>query len=77
MNYRTFGRLGWKVSEVGYGMWGIAGGVGGWTGSADEQGMQALQLAVDKGCNFFDTAWIYGRGMQFHVDRCQSWRRVP
>jgi len=27
MNYRTFGRLGWKVSEVGYGMWGIAGGV--------------------------------------------------
>lgn len=47
MNYRTFGRLGWEVSEVGYGMWGIAVGEGGWTGSADEQGMQALQLAVD------------------------------
>jgi aryl-alcohol dehydrogenase-like predicted oxidoreductase len=67
MNYRTFGRLGWKVSEVGYGMWGIAGGEGGWTGSADEQGMQALQLAVDKGCNFFDTAWIYGRGHSEHM----------
>lgn len=62
MNYRAFGRLGWNVSEVGYGMWGIAGGEGGWTGSDDELGMQALQFAVNKGCNFFDTAWIYGRG---------------
>jgi aryl-alcohol dehydrogenase-like predicted oxidoreductase len=62
MRYRRFGSLDCQVSEVGYGMWGIAGGEGGWTGADDESGMQALQLAVDLGCTFFDTAWIYGRG---------------
>jgi aryl-alcohol dehydrogenase-like predicted oxidoreductase len=58
MHYRTFGRLGWQVSEIGYGMWGMAG----WTGSEDEQSRRALQLAVDLGCNFFDTAFAYGEG---------------
>jgi len=58
MRYRTFGRTGWQVSEVGYGMWGMAG----WTGSDDEESRRALQLAVDLGCNFFDTAWAYGDG---------------
>jgi aryl-alcohol dehydrogenase-like predicted oxidoreductase len=62
VKYRRLGRLGWNVSEVGYGMWGIAGGEGGWTGADDRLGRQALQEAVDLGCNFFDTAWIYGRG---------------
>lgn len=62
MRYRRFGRLGSEVSEIGYGMWGIAGGEGGWTGADDESGMNSLQLAVDLGCSFFDTAWIYGRG---------------
>ena len=58
MQTRRFGRLGWQVSEIGYGMWGM----GGWTGSDDDESMQALQLAVDLGCNFFDTAWGYGAG---------------
>ena len=58
MKYRTLGRTGWQVSEIGYGMWGLAG----WTGSDDEEARQALQLAVDGGCNFFDTAWAYGDG---------------
>jgi aryl-alcohol dehydrogenase-like predicted oxidoreductase len=58
MRYRTFGRTGWQVSEAGYGMWGLAG----WTGSDDEQTRQALQLAVDLGCTFFDTALAYGEG---------------
>lgn len=62
MRYRRFGRLGWEVSEVGYGMWGIAGGDGGWSGADDATGEEALQAAVDGGCTFFDTAWIYGRG---------------
>jgi aryl-alcohol dehydrogenase-like predicted oxidoreductase len=62
MRYRRFGRLGWQVSEIGYGMWGIAGGEGGWTGSDDTTGQAALQHAVELGCTFFDTAWIYGRG---------------
>jgi len=62
MRYRRFGRLGWQVSEVGYGMWGIAGGSGGWTGSSDDSGNAALDRSVELGCTFFDTAWIYGRG---------------
>ena len=62
MNYRRFGRTGWNVSEIGYGMWGIAGGEGGWTGADDVTGGQSLDEAVRIGCNFFDTAWIYGRG---------------
>jgi aryl-alcohol dehydrogenase-like predicted oxidoreductase len=58
MKYRRFGRTGWQVSEIGYGMWGM----GGWTGSDDEESRQALQRAVELGCNFFDTAWGYGAG---------------
>ena len=58
MNYRRFGRTGWRVSEIGYGMWGM----GGWTGSDDQQSLQSLQRAVDLGCTFFDTAWGYGEG---------------
>jgi aryl-alcohol dehydrogenase-like predicted oxidoreductase len=59
---RRFGRLGWTVGEVGYGLWGIGTGPGGWAGADDETGAAALQLAVDLGVNFFDTAWIYGHG---------------
>jgi aryl-alcohol dehydrogenase-like predicted oxidoreductase len=58
MRYRIFGRTGWNVSEIGYGMWGIAG----WTGSDDAESRDSLQRAVDLGCNFFDTAWAYGSG---------------
>ena len=58
MNYRTFGRTGWQVSEIGYGMWGM----GGWTGSDDDESHRSLDLAVELGCNFFDTAFAYGDG---------------
>ncbi len=58
MNYCRFGRTGWMVSEIGYGMWGMAG----WSGSDDEQSLQSLQKSIDLGCNFFDTAWAYGDG---------------
>lgn len=58
MNTRRFGRLGWEVSEIGYGMWGMAG----WTGSEDDETRTSLQAAVDLGCTFFDTAWGYGEG---------------
>jgi aryl-alcohol dehydrogenase-like predicted oxidoreductase len=58
MRYRNFGRLGWSVSEIGYGMWGLAG----WSGSDDEETERALKRAVELGCNFFDTAWAYGDG---------------
>jgi aryl-alcohol dehydrogenase-like predicted oxidoreductase len=58
MNYRRFGRIGWNVSEIGYGMWGMAG----WSGSADTESLESLERSVDLGCNFFDTAWAYGDG---------------
>ena len=55
---RRFGRLGWTVSEIGYGMWGLAG----WSGSDDIETTAALERAAELGCNFFDTAWAYGNG---------------
>ena len=58
MRYREFGRTNWQISEIGYGMWGM----GGWTGSDDDESLRCLQYAVDLGCNFFDTAWGYGEG---------------
>jgi len=58
MRYRTFGRTGWQVGTIGYGMWGLAG----WTGSDDAATRESLQLAVDGGGNFFDTALAYGEG---------------
>ena len=58
MKFRKLGRTNWQVSEIGYGMWGM----GGWTGSDDDESLRSLQHAVDLGCNFFDTAWGYGAG---------------
>ena len=58
MKYRRFGRTNWQLSEIGYGMWGMAG----WTGSDDAESLASLQRSIDLGCNFFDTAWAYGDG---------------
>jgi aryl-alcohol dehydrogenase-like predicted oxidoreductase len=58
MNYRKLGRTGYTVSDIGHGLWGMSG----WSGSEDRQSLESLQLSVDLGCNFFDTAWAYGEG---------------
>src|SRR5277367_2580820 len=58
MKYRILGRTHFEVSDMAYGLWGMSG----WTGSNDDESLQALQLSVDLGCNFFDTAWAYGEG---------------
>jgi aryl-alcohol dehydrogenase-like predicted oxidoreductase len=63
MKYRRFGRTNWEVSEIGYGMWGLAG----WTGSEREEVEQALDRSVELGCNFFDTAWGYGAGLSEQI----------
>ncbi len=62
MKYRIFGRIGWQISDIGFGMWGIGGALSGWTGANDEESMRSLERAVQLGCNFFDTAWAYGDG---------------
>ena len=59
MQYRTFGRTGWQVSEIGYGMWGLAG----WTGAERDEVERALDRSIELGCNFFDTAWAYADGL--------------
>jgi aryl-alcohol dehydrogenase-like predicted oxidoreductase len=58
MQYRRFGRTGWQVSEIGYGMWGM----GGWSGSDDAESSRSIDRAVARGCTFFDTAYAYGMG---------------
>jgi aryl-alcohol dehydrogenase-like predicted oxidoreductase len=58
MQNRRFGKTNWQVSEIGYGMWGMAG----WKDSSDDESRASLQRAVELGCNFFDTAWGYGAG---------------
>ncbi len=59
MQYRRFGRTDWRVSDIGYGMWGMGGQ---WKGSDDAEALGSLHRAVALGCNFFDTAWAYGEG---------------
>jgi len=58
MENRNFGRSGIKVSEIGHGLW----GVGDWPGADDKESLQSMQLSLDLGCNFYDTAAAYGDG---------------
>jgi aryl-alcohol dehydrogenase-like predicted oxidoreductase len=60
MNYRTLGRTGLKVSEIGYGAWGI--GAKQWVGASDDESTKSLERAIDLGLNFIDTALAYGDG---------------
>lgn len=56
---RPFGRLGWAVSEIGFGCWGLGGG---WGPRDDAEARRALERALELGVNFFDTAYVYGNG---------------
>jgi len=58
MKYRKLGRTGLEVSPVGHGLWGMSN----WSGSDDAESRAALQHSARLGCNFFDTAWAYGKG---------------
>ncbi|REE91673.1 aryl-alcohol dehydrogenase-like predicted oxidoreductase [Paenibacillus taihuensis] len=60
MNYRTLGKTGLQVSEIGYGAWGI--GKSSWIGANDDESIIALNRAIDLGLNFIDTALGYGNG---------------
>jgi len=66
MNYRTLGRTGLQVSEIGYGAWGIGKGM--WIGAEDDESIKALNKAVDLGLNFIDTALVYG-ALRTHLRR--------
>lgn len=58
MKYRKRGRTEIEISDIASGLWGM----GGWSGSDDKQSLESLQLSIDLGSNFFDTAWAYGEG---------------
>ncbi|MCS7315119.1 MAG: aldo/keto reductase [Bryobacterales bacterium] len=60
MRYRTLGRTGLLVSEIGYGAWGIGGTM--WIGGDDRESLAALRRALELGLNFIDTALVYGNG---------------
>src|SRR4051794_28718589 len=60
MRYRTLGRTGLLVSEVGFGGWAIGGDSYGPTD--DRESLRAIHRALDLGCTFFDTAAAYGDG---------------
>ncbi|MBI3696580.1 MAG: aldo/keto reductase [Acidobacteria bacterium] len=60
MRYRTLGRTGLRISEIGYGAWGIGRFM--WIGAEDRESLRALDRAIDLGLNFIDTALAYGDG---------------
>lgn len=60
MKYRKLGRTNLSVSEIGFGSWGIGGGM--WHGSDDKESLRALHKALESGINFIDTALVYGEG---------------
>lgn len=61
MKYRTLGKTGLKVSEIGMGTWQLAGKPWGWDAPDEDESMRALYKFVELGGNFIDTAWVYGR----------------
>lgn len=60
MHYRTLGRTGLSISEIGFGAWAIGGTW--WGDQGDEDSLSALRTAIERGCNFIDTARVYGNG---------------
>lgn len=68
MQYRTLGRTGIRVSEIGFGAWAIGGSAEasgvpiGWGRSSDDESLAAIRRARDLGVTFFDTADSYGFG---------------
>jgi aryl-alcohol dehydrogenase-like predicted oxidoreductase len=59
MLYRELGRTGWHVSEISFGAWAIGGS---WGEVDDRESLACMHRAIDLGCNFIDTADVYGDG---------------
>ena len=69
MEYRSFGKTGWRVSEIGLG--------GSWFYGRSEMGLKpvshgvsVVQRALELGINYFDTARFTARG-----EARRSWAR--
>jgi aryl-alcohol dehydrogenase-like predicted oxidoreductase len=59
MNYRIFGKTGFKNSEIGIGCWQIGSC---WGDIPEKTAEQILNAAYEAGTNFYDTADVYGNG---------------
>lgn len=53
-------RSGIDVTEVGLGLWAVAGSS--WGPGADKDSLEAIETALELGVNFYDTADVYGDG---------------
>ncbi|PDY46983.1 aldo/keto reductase [Bacillus pseudomycoides] len=60
MKYRTLGKTGLTVSEIGFGAWAIGGDE--WGPVNDKHSITAMKKAIECGVNFIDTADVYGLG---------------
>lgn len=61
MNYRTLGKTGLKVAEIGMGTWQLSGNPWGWAARDENESKNALAKYLEVGGNFIDTAYVYGR----------------
>ena len=66
MKYRTLGKTGIMVSEIGLGCWQFGGDFG---PTQDENSLATMAEATQAGITFFDTADVYGDGRSERVIR--------
>lgn len=59
MKYKQLGSTDMKISELSFGTWAIGGD---WGQVDDTTSLRSLQIAIEQGVNFFDTADVYGGG---------------
>ena len=64
MKLKPLGATGLMVSELGFGALAIGGNQHGnsYGSTSDSESIKAIEIALDRGCNFFDTADVYGHG---------------
>ncbi|PSQ11850.1 general stress protein [Halobacteriales archaeon QS_7_68_65] len=60
MHYRELGDSGVEVSEVGFGAWTV--GTDWWGDRSEEEAIEMVRHAFDRGVTFFDTGDVYGHG---------------
>jgi aryl-alcohol dehydrogenase-like predicted oxidoreductase len=61
MNFRTFGKTGWQISDISLGTWQVGGGWG--KPFSERNALEIIHAAIDMGVNFIDTADVYDSGL--------------
>ena len=71
MHYRTFGRLDWKPSALGFGAMRLPILDGDHAKIDEELATRMIRTAIDRGVNYVDTAWPYhGEQSERFLGRC-------